>query len=51
MNEGFIRKLKGVPPDLMKSITYDQGCEMAQHEQLAAALNLAVYFCNPHATW
>jgi transposase, IS30 family len=48
---GFVRELQGVPPALLKSITYDQGREMAQHEQLAATLHLAVYFCDPHAPW
>jgi len=51
VREGFVRELKGVPPALLKSITYDQGREMAQHEQLAKTLNLAVYFCDPHAPW
>ncbi len=51
VREGFVRELKNVPPELLKTITYDQGREMAQHEQLAAALNLQVYFCNPHAPW
>jgi IS30 family transposase len=49
--EGFARELQNVPPDLLKSITYDQGREMAHHEQLAMNLNLAVYFCDPHAPW
>lgn len=51
VREGFVRELKGVPSALLKSITYDQGREMAQHEQLASTLNLAVYFCDPHAPW
>lgn len=51
VRDGFVRELKGVPRNLLKSITYDQGREMAQHEQLAKTLNLAVYFCDPHAPW
>ena len=51
VRDGFVRELKNVPSALLKSITYDQGREMAQHEQLAATLNLAVYFCDPHAPW
>jgi len=51
VREGFARELKNVPANLLKSITYDQGREMAQHEQLAKTLNLAVYFCDPHAPW
>jgi IS30 family transposase len=51
VRDGFARELKGVPPALLKSITYDQGREMAAHQDLAATLNLAVYFCDPHAPW
>jgi IS30 family transposase len=51
VREGFVRELQNVPLELLKSITYDQGREMTQHEQLAATLNLAVYFCDPHAPW
>ena len=51
VRDGFVRELKKVPPSLLKSITYDQGREMAQHEHLASTLNLAVYFCDPHAPW
>lgn len=51
VRDGFVRELQNVPADLLKSITYDQGREMAQHQQLAATLDLAVYFCDPHAPW
>lgn len=51
VRDGFVRELKNVPPELLKSITYDQGREMAEHQHLASTLNLAVYFCDPHAPW
>jgi IS30 family transposase len=51
VRDGFVRELKNVPSDLLKTLTYDQGREMAEHEQLASTLNLAVYFCDPHAPW
>jgi len=51
VRDGFVRELKNVPAPLLKSVTYDQGREMAEHEKLSATLNLAVYFCDPHAPW
>ena len=47
----FTRKLDDIPAALLKSLTYDQGKEMAQHKLLAADLNLQVFFCHPHSPW
>ena len=49
--EAFTRKLKGLPAALLKSLTYDQGKEMAEHKLLAADLDLQVFFCHPHSPW
>lgn len=49
--EGFTKRLKSIPPSLRKTLTYDQGTEMAQHETLAKRLNLSIYFCDPHSPW
>jgi len=43
--------MKDVPETLRKSLTYDRGNEMALHKQVAADLNLTVYFADPHAPW
>ena len=51
VREAFTRKLDGIPAALLKSLTYDQGKEMAQHKLLAADLNLQVFFCHPHSPW
>ena len=51
VREAFTRKLDGIPAALLKSLTYDQGKEMSQHKQLAADLNLQVFFCHPHSPW
>ena len=40
-----------LPQQLRKSLTWDQGAEMAQHAQLRIDAGLAVYFCDPQAPW
>ena len=49
--QGFSRALKRVPKTMLKSLTYDQGKEMARHEELARRLKIKVYFCDPHSPW
>ena len=48
---GFSRELGKVPQAMRKSLAYDQGKEMALHNDLAKALKLKVYFCDPHSPW
>ena len=48
---GFSRELGKVPQAMRKSLAYDQGREMARHKDLAKALKLKVYFCDPHSPW
>ena len=36
---------------MVKSITCDQGKEMAEHERLASSIKMKVYFCHPHSPW
>jgi IS30 family transposase len=40
-----------LPQQLRRSLTWDQGAEMAQHVQLRVEAGLAVYFCDPHSPW
>ena len=40
-----------LPPRLRLSLTQDNGPEFAKHHQLAAALGLKTYFCDPHSPW
>jgi transposase, IS30 family len=49
--ESFSRAFGGVPPLLRKTLTYDQGKEMARHAELAKRMEIEVYFCDPHSPW
>jgi IS30 family transposase len=40
-----------LPDQLRRSLTWDQGAEMAQHAQLRIDTGLAVYFCDPQSPW
>lgn len=44
-------KIAMLPTHLRKSLTWDQGAEMAQHAQLRIQTGLAIYFCDPHSPW
>lgn len=49
--DGFTRRMRTLPASLRQTLTYDQGKEMARHEQLADRLHLRVYFADPHSPW
>ena len=40
-----------LPASLRRSITWDRGVEMTQHEQFTIDTGVDVYFCDPHAPW
>ena len=47
----FAGALNAIPTPLRKTLTYDQGKEMAQHERLALATGMRIFFADPHAPW
>jgi IS30 family transposase len=43
--------IRTLPQQLRRSLTWDQGAEMAQHAQLRIDTGLEVYFCDPQSPW
>jgi transposase, IS30 family len=43
--------IAGLPDALRRSLTWDQGKEMAMHAQIAVAADCEIYFCDPRSPW
>ena len=43
--------MAGLPRVLLRSITWDQGTEMARHFTITRSLGAPVYFCDSHSPW
>jgi IS30 family transposase len=44
-------KIPEIPEVLRRSLTWDQGKEMALHTRITEATGLPIYFCDPHSPW
>ena len=51
VRRAFERELNKIPVSLKKSMTYDQGREMAEHKQLTKQTKMKVYFAHPASPW
>jgi transposase, IS30 family len=51
LHEALMARMRDLPPGLLRSITWDQGTEMARHTTIAKSLGAPVYFCDSHSPW
>jgi IS30 family transposase len=49
--EAMIREMGKLPEHLRRSITWDRGVELAKYADVQTALDLKLYFCDPHSPW
>lgn len=49
--KGFSRVLRRLPESARRTLTYDQGKEMALHRVLGARANISIYFADPRSPW
>jgi transposase, IS30 family len=49
--QAFADRLSMLPPDYLKTMTYDNGTEMGQHKLLTAQTHMDVYFAHPYSSW
>ncbi|MCW2745142.1 MAG: transposase, ISlxx5, partial [Mycobacterium sp.] len=51
MRDGLVATMTTLPQQLRRSLTWDQGCEMARHRDFTLATDMPVYFCDPASPW
>jgi transposase, IS30 family len=51
MREGVIAALGQLPAQLRRTLTWDQGKELAMHQQISEQTGTRVFFCDAHSPW
>jgi IS30 family transposase len=51
LHDALRTRMADLPPALLRSITRDQGTEMARHRAITRPLGAPVYFCDSHSPW
>jgi len=49
--DALIKQARKLPRELYKSLTWDRGVEMADHQRFSLATDIKVYFCDPQHPW
>ncbi len=51
VRDSIVVAVTDLPPALRRTLTWDQGKEMALHQQTTALTGMRVYFCDAHSLW
>ena len=51
VRRALTRQLSTRPAELRRTLTWDQGKEMAEQAQFTIDTQIAVFFCDPHSPW
>ena len=51
VQEAMVEAMTRLPETLRRTLTWDQGIEMANHLKIAEQTGLEIYFCEPHSPW
>ena len=51
VRDAIAASIETLPEELRRSLTWDQGAEMAEHARLRVETGLPIYFCDPHSPW
>ena len=51
MVKALQRRVRTLPRQLKRTLTWDRGPEMASHKDFTVATDVKVYFCDPQSPW
>jgi IS30 family transposase len=51
VEQAMLKAIHQLPAHLWRSLTWDQGTEMAHHQAITLATGLPIYFCDPASPW
>ena len=51
VQQAMLATIATLPAHLWRSLTWDQGTEMAAHRAITLATDMPIYFCDPHSPW